>query len=831
MARWRSNVVLNPSWPHMLALSAILFSIGIGLFRFFVLDWTDPMRCGALLNRGSWLDKRKFIWQPDGCMLYNYKPREAQQCFGSKQILFIGDSTTRKLFYQTSHILDNELPTAPPNDNVKHTDVNLNTSYGTDVSFIWDPYLNGTHVSRLVSGDFTDRPAMVVIGSGLWYLRYSNTSGGLPAWEANMERLLNSIAKNRFKIADSVVLLPVEQVVSAKLTPERATTMRPSDIDAMNSDLMHRIRPFSTSLMSAVAPNKPTIPVAYPRVFNQMLDASMTEDGLHYADAMVRAQATILLNMRCNEYLPKSFPLDKTCCFRYSSPSFVHTVILLAAFLSGPYVYYTMSSSIDNQGFLAWFGKEEAAPLVLGVAIALIYLADRSGLWLKEQKLFDPLTFGFLSLVSLFIGLATVKRSDKDLGLLNRDQTDEWKGWMQIAILIYHYLGASKISGIYNPIRVMVAAYLFMTGFGHTTYYLRKADFGFLRVAQVMVRLNLLTLILAYTMDTDYLSYYFAPLVSLWYLIIYATMAVAPRFNEHSLFVFSKIVVSAVLFTFVMREKTILESLFKFLEHVCNIRWSAREWTFRVVLDMWIVYVGMLFALAVNKFHSSRLSDDHRWHLVIRLIVGLSTVALVWFLAFELSQESKFTYNAWHPSISFIPVLAFVALRNATVILRSSHSRAFAFIGKCSLETFIIQYHFWLAGDTKGVLLVIPGTKWRPVNFMLTTFIFIYLSDRVANATAYFTTQICGGKPKTLPSSTADTNRSGTQSRAGLQSENVSEGPEATKELYDALPMPAYPKQLWIRSLLGKLFLSVKGRLSFILLLMWMVNLMWTREH
>ena len=74
---------------------------------------------------------------------------------------------------------------------------------------------------------------------------------------------------------------------------------------------------------------------------------------------------------------------------------------------------------------------DQVPSLVISGALALVYLADRTGFWLKEQKQFSPWTFAFLCLLTLGVGLLTVKRAENDLGILNRDQTDEWKGWMQ----------------------------------------------------------------------------------------------------------------------------------------------------------------------------------------------------------------------------------------------------------------------------------------------------------------------------------------------------------------------------------------------------------------
>ncbi|KAF9455114.1 O-acetyltransferase [Macrolepiota fuliginosa MF-IS2] len=873
------SFVLNPSWPHYLGILALCLATVLGLLRSTLFDWLDPMHCHALLNTGTWLDGNWKNWQPEGCMLHTYNPGDSAKCLRSRDVVFVGDSITRKLFFQFANILDPELPLAPPNDNQKHSDHKLHSSEGTEISFLWDPFLNGTRTTDLLTNNPQDatveskRPALLILGSGLWYLRYANASGGVTAWQANTAQRVSTITRQSIWPADLTVMLPVERVVPSKLTPDRVLTMHPSDIDAMNSDLYHRVYPGANGIDTAwIGGGKPVVsPIALPRVFNEMLDPSQTEDGLHFSDQVIKAQANVLLNLRCNDALPKVYPYSQTCCNRYPVPSPVHALVLLLVLLWGPYSWFRVRKSGTSFGIReitsSFLGENEIPALVLSAGAFFIYVADRTGLWLKEQKQFDFWGFTFLSVTCLAYGIFTLKRGDKDLGFMNRDQTDEWKGWMQLAILVYHYFGASKISGIYNPIRVLVASYLFMTGYGHTTFYLRKADFSFVRVAQIMVRLNLLTVLLAYTMNTDYMFYYFAPLVSMWYIIIYATLFLGSQYNERMVFLLGKIFLSASFTTLFFKAQWPLEILFALLKDIFNIQWSAREWTFRVTLDLWIVYVGMLAAIAVIKIREHRLTDHPKWHVAVKAAAVMSALVLAWFFAFELMQESKFTYNIWHPYISPLPVLGFVVLRNANATLRSTNSKVFMFVGKCSLELFIMQYHFWLAGDTKGVLLVIPGTQWRPINFVLTGFIFVYLCHRVANATGEVTKIMCQ-EPQSLPivqvngvSMTQASSQGGSAAngRGGGEAESIPLMPsdvESARKDMEGNPLPREPDTP-IRPALGRRWVDrladgpsptnprpttrlssmvskvdwtwrLKGRTMIFLCCLWILNVLWT---
>lgn len=397
--------------------------------------------------------------------------------------------------------------------------------------------------------------------------------------------------------------------------------------------------------------------------------------------------------------------------------------------------------------------QNHTASTVFGFAVLFCFYADRTQVLNKSHKHYLSSEFFGMSLLTILLGLFTVRKTSTDSRTANtqpflgRDQTDEWKGWMQFLILIYHYTGASKIAWIYEIIRLLVASYLFMTGYGHTVYFYKKKDFSLKRISGVLIRLNLLSLALPYMMRTDYLFYYFAPLVSYWFIVVYLTMWVGHKYNVNTKFLVAKIFVSGVLVTAFTMKTGILEGLFWILKIVARIEWNVTEWRFRVFLDMWIVYAGMLVAITFIKLSdpNSTITSSPRWPIYERGAIIASAIALPGYIYYQSTFSNKFAYNESHPYVSFIPIVAFTILRNATPTLRNTYIGAYSWLGKCSLETFTLQFHIWMAADTKALLdYGIFGSDSRYLNFIISTIIFIYTSNRLSNATGELTSWIMG---------------------------------------------------------------------------------------
>jgi N-acetylneuraminate 9-O-acetyltransferase len=153
-------------------------------------------------------------------MMHNYTSVDVNSCFESKRIVFVGDSITRQLFFSVAHLSDPNLPSAPPTSFEKHSDHSFLSGMGTEFAFYWDPWLNSTETSSLLKGGGfggRDTPGLLVIGSGLWFLRYAESSGGISAWEGTMEKTLDMISKSMPGLAEEIVILPGE-ILSSPFT-------------------------------------------------------------------------------------------------------------------------------------------------------------------------------------------------------------------------------------------------------------------------------------------------------------------------------------------------------------------------------------------------------------------------------------------------------------------------------------------------------------------------------------------------------------------------------------------------------------------------------------
>ena len=700
-------------------------------------------------------------------MLHRYRLEHLQKCFGGRRVVYIGDSTIRQLFWATARKLDAERAHREQHLAQKHTDMHFQHE-DLSLVYIWDPFLNTSILHTQLESTSLPRqssmrespPAIIVVGGGLWHARYLGEDS-LPQFIRAVDKIAPFMSRDRASLPrlgnPLTILAPVQIPWYESLDQERNHSIKPARVEAMNEHLLRSYLERRTSIAWAFSLMSFHQPAAYDR------------GGLHVVEDVAERMVDTVFNTKCNTLLARSegFPMDKTCCTAYPPPTWAQRAILASSAILLPLLLLVAFRDVTR--VLSPFPKVARALAALAMAVCYCYCADRTQTWGKAHKQFDPQVFSIFCAAIFALGFLSLRRSSAsasrriapsatghDQPFFSRDQTDELKGWMQFLILIYHYLGASRVLPVYEVVRLLVAAYLYMTGFGHAVFFSRKGDYSFRRTAGVLLRLNMLSAILPFVMRTDYLFYYFAPLTSFWYMIVYVTMRFANHRNGSLGFVTGKVVVSALLVNAFIRAPRIFEDLFGILERCCNIHWNAREWRFRLQLDSYIVFIGMfcgqLFIHITDALKGSGTEADGAFARCIRarfqrlrsaaLVFALVTPALFCVVARRASD--KYAYNAWMPYISTPAILSYIVLRNYSGHLRNYHSSIFAWMGRHSLETFTLQFHIWLAADTKGLLKTGMLDRWVGWigEFVVLTVIFLWVCWHVGAATQTLTSWI-----------------------------------------------------------------------------------------
>ena len=331
---------------------------------------------------------------------------------------------------------------------------------------------------------------------------------------------------------------------------------------------------------------------------------------------------------------------------------------------------------------------------------------------------------------------------------LQRDQTEEWKGWMQIMFLWYHYFHNVEI---YNAIRLYIAAYVWMTGFGNFSYYYIRKDFTLARFLQMQWRLNFMVFWTCAILNNEYMLYYICMLHTTFTVFIYAGLGLWSRFNATTLGITVKIgilfVISAIIWE--PAQNIIFDKvwapfyyLVRYNDPYNKTRNTMQEWFFRSWLDHYIWIVGMICAYNHPNIEKFLIKIDKLPNRTSNAIkIGITAVALVccYFYYVNFFSLPKKEYNKVHPYTAWIPILLFIVLRNISSTARRYHLHLFEWCGKITLETYIAQFHIWMGttginGAPKQLLRVLPE-EWPLINFIIMSALLVYVSLRLFTTT------------------------------------------------------------------------------------------------
>lgn len=359
----------------------------------------------------------------------------------------------------------------------------------------------------------------------------------------------------------------------------------------------------------------------------------------------------------------------------------------------------------------AWTGKKEFILAQLKVAVILIIavIGDRWEPSYPRNDNHNMALFWIGHVVLLAASIATWTHtpprdaSSNRVTILSRHQTEEWKGWMQFAFIMYHYYRAWSA---YNWIRVFVSSYVWMTGFGNFLYFDKKKDFSIERVVSMFIRINYFPLLLSWATGVSLDLYYVVPLHTEGFFMTLATCYLGIKLETNAGMSYWTSRIAAIFISLA------LHVAFFETQAVDFLLLFSKEIHFRFQADKYSAWIGILCGALMKKaleYMSWAYGTVHRTHVAwTQRIVGVGLIA-IWYFEFGCMTD-KYQYNPVHPYVFVLAMIGWLMIRNSSKYMTECHSTFLEFLGRNTLETYVLQFHLFMNHQVQNIPIVIPGS-------------------------------------------------------------------------------------------------------------------------
>jgi N-acetylneuraminate 9-O-acetyltransferase len=271
---------------------------------------------------------------------------------------------------------------------------------------------------------------------------------------------------------------------------------------------------------------------------------------------------------------------------------------------------------------------------------------------------------------------------------------------------------------VYNEIRVFVSAYVWMTGFGNFLYFDKKQDFTLERAVSMWLRINYFPLLLSTFLRVPLELYYVVPLHTTGFFVTMATCYLAvkiqdmPQFKASSYTKWHANVAALVICTLV--------HVIFYETPMCSIlKIFSDEYYFRFTSDRYSALIGIWSGLVWSKFRSyiqwaynptldTEDAQKKKQAMYIQRAAGLALM-LGWYAMFGRIQD-KYVYNPRHPYVFWMPVAGWLMVRNSSAYLCELHAGAMEWLGRITLETYVLQFHIFMTHNVQHIPILIPGS-------------------------------------------------------------------------------------------------------------------------